>query len=329
MTNKQKGIGLESEGFFLDSEGNSVAMVEVEGEMIPTSEHVLAEMASRYPKVISFISPELVSVTLEVKSDVCADFPEAIAQIFLYKKLINEITTEKGFNYEFVPVLEKPYQAIPSLSSSTRHVSEQLVPTKHRERIWNVLTEFGYAQAYSDPEHYFHESTISSLQINDSRFISDESGKICYESLVRIYNLLLDEKNTLLSFNKQIKNYQQKERIECYIDFLTHLKQEQFEKRGYAAEEIVFPKTFRHQKQLLQYFAAHADKDTFDEHIDSKNINGFMKFKPEIRATELRIIDSQNTPEDVLKVCNSYDQTVSSGMTPADTTNVRSSTFIA
>ncbi len=314
MTVTTKGIGLESEGFFINTEGHSIAHVQKDGELIPTSEYVLGAIAKQFPQLISRISPELVSVTLEVKSGVCKTFEEAVQEIFHYKNCINAILADEHFSYEFIPVLEKSYQAIPSLSSSDRHVSFSLYSEAQRKRIHRVLHEFGYDEAQQDEDHYFHGSTIASLQINDSRFMQSHEGNIDYQRVADLYNILLWEKETLLSLNTKIKNYQQKERIQCYVEFLTHLKQEQFIKRGYTTDEIVFPNLFDDVDSLFKYFATHADKDTFDEHMDSKDINGFMKFKPDIQATELRIIDSQNTPEDALKACHVYDTVLQKGL---------------
>lgn len=298
------GVGLEAEGFFLTAEGHATSVIQTIDETIPTSEFVLSELHRLYPQFIPLVSPELVSVTLEIKSRVYDNFQAPIDEIIAIQRIINDLLAPYGTALRFEPVISKPYALLPSIRKEGGPVSEAYIGKPARARIHKALEHFSYGKNNES----LYESTICSLQINDSRMLANTSEEDLFEKLCAIYNVFSSEIETLLKHNSAQKDFRGKSRMENYTHFLTGLKKEQFKKHGLSSDTIIFPGKFPSKKELLAYFAAHADVKEFTHQTDSKSINGFMKYKADINATEIRVIDAQPTLQGMHQVCESYEQ---------------------
>lgn len=303
MISNKRGIGLEAEGFFLTPEGQATATITVDNTPIATSEYVLSELAKHYESLTPLVSPELVSVTLEIKSQVYTTFQEPIDEICRIQKIINDILIPYNTRLQFQPVITHPYEIIPSVQRRGGAISDTYISQSTRDRIHGMLEYFNYGLAHSS----LYESTICSLQINDSRILQEHEPDL-FEKLRTIYNTFSARIEDILAHNSSLKDFQGHTRMENYTHFLTGLKKEQFASRNVPAEQIIFPGHFSTKEELLRYFAAHANVDTFTQDTDSKSINGFLKYKASIGAAELRILDAQPTPILMKKACDTYEE---------------------
>lgn len=152
------GIGLESEGFVV-RRGTLTGMPRIEGRS--TYEWIEDRIRSACPELLDNISPEQVSVMLELKTDAYADDGrKAIAELREIRARVNILLAVVDAEIAMVPVLPEPFEFIPA-SSDPSSRSAQLV------REWGSTPE-GLELLYS--------TGIASLQVNHSGPFSGMEG---------------------------------------------------------------------------------------------------------------------------------------------------------
>ncbi len=249
------GVGVESEGFLLDNEGNPVSKI----DNLPASEWTMNKFTEKHPSLAENLGFKQASVMLEVKSDV---FPEgllACEQILEIRTLVNNVLMEKGVKLVFVPVAEKPFEFIPATSDPN-------------SRTHALIERWGKD---ADGQQKLLDTVTASFQVNDSRpFANLETDFDRLELAKRIHNqfrISAIPPGVLAGVQWGIKGFDGRTRIEKAISLLTKVKAAQFLRHGFHDSRLaVIPPHFFTVDEMKKWMMAHSDVSSFEE-TDSKN----------------------------------------------------------
>jgi hypothetical protein len=302
MTNKtqQYGIGIESEGYILDSEGNVISKIET----LPTIQYIQKQISLCFPQITGNVSPELVSFIVEVKSDVFSDGNDAISQVMQIRAMINKLVEPHGGRLIFQPVLDKPFEFTPS-TDDPAHRAYQLAErwANHPESSANLRA-----------------SSICSFQINDSRPfknidrnpLEDHSQQL--EIARKIHNLMNASFYELKEANLPHVDCYGKSRLEYYFELVTRVKGKYMLESGTVKNEheIVVPPHFETVEKMKQWMCAHSETKDFSQ-ADSKNEHAItvkIKRSPYF-AAETRIFDAVDNENEMRRLIAINEKTLS------------------
>lgn len=280
MYKQEYGIGVEAEGYFLNSEGQPVARIEGR----PSSEVVMEKVKKFYPELVGNLSFELPSIVLEIKSSVGDCEEKIVEEILEIRQLVNTLLPA-GVKLIFAPVTEKSYEFVASTS-------------EEGSRAQQLIAEWGKT---SDGLDRLYASAISSFQINDSRvFRGIENQQL--EIARRVHNIFSENFNSLMSLNSLRKDFRGKTRMENYFELMKAVKGEQFTKRGFRLEEIVVPPNFSGLEAMKEYMMAHSDVEDFDKAQCKNEHAATVKIKRDgFYAVETRIFDAVDEKREMLQ----------------------------
>jgi hypothetical protein len=282
------GIGLESEGFVLDSEGYVIPTIEEQ----PTVQYLLQRLAKEKPALLKYLSPELASFIVEIKSDVFKNEDQAIDQILEIRALVDYLLEPHHGKLIFQPVLDKPFEFFPST----------LDPS---QRAFQLAQRWG---SDADSVRNLRASSICSFQISDSRpFKNPYTGHLlsterCLELARRIHNQLSLDYHDLRKLNQHHPDFYGKTREEYYYDLVTKVDGPNIvEIGGFDSPfQAVIPPYFADIKAMKRWMSAFSGTTSFAE-AECKNehaITAKIKRKP-FYAVETRLFDAVDTKREM------------------------------
>lgn len=287
MNSKQQqfGIGLESEGFIVDQNGNGQAQIENQ----PSSEWIVKKAQSLAPKIQNNLSFEQASVMLEVKSDVFPSEHLAIEQIQDIRQQINQLLADQGLKLVFKPVLDKPFDFLPATSS----------PNSRTHQLIKEWSEFPNGQKMLD------STATCSFQINDSRPFSQaktdadrlEIGRQAHNLFSSNFRQLIDQNDPEQTDSKGMN------RLDRAAFLLTTVKAPQFLQHGFRnPQQIIVPPFFADLMAMQRWMQAHSDVSDFTQ-AECKNEHAItVKIKRNPWIIETRIFDAVDSAKSMDKL---------------------------
>lgn len=274
------GIGLEAEGFTLDKEGNAVSRIQGK----PTIKYVFDKIKKDNPAMLRYVSEELASCIIEIKSDVFADGSLAISQILSVRAKIDEILKDGGCRLVFQPVLDKPFDFV-AADDDPASRSFQLVDK------WKKS---------GDGEYNMRASSICSLQINDSRPFKkslsvEKPEEACLGVARKIHNVMSSAFINLAAVNEVRRDYYGKTRLNYYFDLVRKVQGPDVIKFGGGKSDLdaVIPPYFADVEAMKKWMASQSGVEDFAD-ADCKNEHAVtvkIKRKP-YYASETRLFDA-------------------------------------
>lgn len=276
------GIGLEAEGFIMDTQGRPLSRIDGQ----PASAWVLQRLQRDCTALLANVGLELASVFLEVKTGVHSNKESAVAEVVALRQQLNEILRGRGARLIFTPVSEYPFEFVPS---------SELPGSRAAELVQR------WGQTVVGRENLI-ASSVASLQINDSRPFASchtldqklEKSRIvhnlCRQSLPKHHHLLVSSKT----------DFRGRSRVRNYSDLVKRVEREKFIKHGFVPEDAILPPHFARVSEMQKWICAYADNSDFaqtnpkDEHAIT------CKIKRYPWMVEVRYPDAVDTPEEML-----------------------------
>lgn len=275
------GIGIEMEGFIVD--GNRPT-VRIEG--IAASEWTMKRVKDKYPQLADHVSAELLSVMLEVKTDVHTNAEKAVEQILEIRAAINKILEPHGSRLMFIPILPNDEYEIMAADSNPESRPQQLI------KKWGD-TPLGI--------ELIRATAIASLQVNDSRPFEDLKGQSEEDHLERaleIHNLYSANFERLNKRNGRITASNGQTRLDKLKFLMANAKKTRFAERGYTdPEKIILPGHFKTVEEMQHWMITHTEDAKSWEDANSKNEHGgHVKVKrPEKKKKDTIVTTPENT----------------------------------
>lgn len=297
------GIGLESEGFVV-RRGTLTAVPRIEGRS--TYEWIADRIRAESPELLDRVSPEQVSVMLELKTDAYADDGrKAVAEIREIRAAVNRLLAPADAEIAMVPVLPEPFEFVPA-SSDPNSRSAELV------REWGSTPE-GLQLLYS--------TAIASLQVNHSGPFRDMEGyRDGLEIGRRVHNAASANFERFASLNDpRHRDFRGMTRMDNLRHLLLAVKKPGYEGRGYSDDEILVPPKFRTVPEMRRWMAAQSAVEN-PEDAKCKNEHALtMKLKrPDapgakgVWAAEARTFDAVDDEKSMLCLIRTFDRVCSS-----------------
>lgn len=279
--NQQYGLGIEMEGFIINESDRAQAKI----CSLPSSEYLISEAKKQLPEVADYVSPELCSVIIEIKSDVHQTLDQAMAEVFQIRAKLNQILAEHSCRISFQPTIPE-YEFLPSVSQ----------PNQRTQQLIERWTESGLID----------HSSVCSVQINDSRpFAGLNSDAQKMELAREIHNKFSENHQALFALNPS------QVRMQKIIELLETTKGKQLTDAGFTRANAAIPPYFADLESMKKWMMAHSNVSNFEEteckneHVTTLKI----KRKP-FWAVEVRFADATENQEQIKKIHQTTNQLI-------------------
>lgn len=247
-------------------------------------------------ELLDAISPEELSQSIEIKSKPSENYEQATDFIVDTKKIIEQINWIKDrIQLLAIPLTINDFQPIPweqTVWSSQRQLFDDIYAWYPKEEADRIVKWFA----------------IFSTQVNISglfEWLDEDITNPHFQELARLYlNKIHDMENVLTRENWKIVNWEGKTRTDKYVEVISKLKADRFDKW----ESIVFPPYFNSTEEMLTWIWKHWKKEENAEFdiwkLTEKDMHSFLAKLKWItyKWLELRSFDSTDDFESVWEV---------------------------